>query len=72
MSPMTEGQSNLTHRTLSSLGVDPAASEKVRDAGSDHATSANYDPHDVSTDIYRSAAPAQARFIGYPLARPLG
>jgi hypothetical protein len=50
--------------------VDPAASEEVRGAGSDHAASANYDPHDVSTDIYRSAAPDQVRFVGYPLARP--
>ena len=52
--------------------VDPAASEEVRDAGSDHAAPANHDPHDVSTDIYRSAAPAQVWFIGYPLARPPG
>jgi hypothetical protein len=33
-------------------------------AGSDHAGSANHDPHDVSMDPYRSVEPAQAWFIG--------
>lgn len=45
--------------------VDPAPSEEVCDSGSNHAASANYDLHDVSTDIYKGAVPAQARFIGY-------
>ena len=45
--------------------VDPAAPEEVGGAGSDHATSANDDPHDVSMDNYRSADPAQVgRAIG--------
>jgi hypothetical protein len=50
--------------------VDPAASKEVEGTGSDQAASANYDPHDISRNTYRSAEPAQARFIGYPLARP--
>ncbi len=51
-------------RPLHHNDVDPAASEEVGGAGSDHAASANYDPHDVSKDTYRSAGPAHVRFIG--------
>src|SRR5580692_7491201 len=39
--------------------VDPAASEEVGGAGSDHPASANYDPHDVSRNAYRSSGPAR-------------
>src|SRR5260370_17492079 len=50
--------------------VDPAASEEVGGAGSDHAASAIYDPHDVSSNTYRSTGPAHAPFIVHPPPRP--